>query len=68
VTGGGGFKKPVARKRADDSNQFGLVMPGLPASPQPGLNRAWLVDDVFFGERRHFGQLFSYGVFANESG
>jgi hypothetical protein len=54
--GGGMFKKPVGHDRADDSNQFGLVLPGLPASPKPGLNRACLVDDVFFDER-HFGQV-----------
>jgi hypothetical protein len=53
---GGVFKKPVAHGNADDSNQFGLVLPGLPASPKPGLNRACLVDGVFFGER-HFGQV-----------
>ncbi|MFC7652330.1 hypothetical protein ACFQT4_08845 [Pseudoduganella danionis] len=46
-------QKPVAQQR--NSNQFGLVLPGLPASPKPGLNRAGLVDLVFF-EQRHYGQ------------
>src|SRR5476651_1015302 len=48
------FKKPVGCASTCDSNQGGLVLPGLPASPKPGLNRAGLVDSVFFVER-HFG-------------
>jgi hypothetical protein len=36
------------------------------ATARPQSSR--LVDDVFFGERRHFGQLFSYWFDVNESG
>jgi hypothetical protein len=46
-----GFQKTWRRTGAADSNQYGLLSPGLPASPKPGLNRAGLGDSVFFGEK-----------------
>jgi hypothetical protein len=53
---GGGLSKnlPVARNaRAQTAiTRLGLGLPGLPASPKPGLNRAGLVDIVFFDEKR----------------
>src|SRR6476469_2653690 len=51
---GGGFQKTCRRAWAADSNQYGLLSPGLPASPKPGLNRARLCDIVFFDEKHVF--------------
>jgi hypothetical protein len=50
VEEGGGSVKNLPGARATGSNQAGSVSPGLPASPQPGLKGAGLVDSVFFGE------------------
>jgi hypothetical protein len=53
-SGGVFYKKPAGVGRTGmctGSNQRGLVSPGLPASPQPGLKGAGLVDGVFFGEK-----------------
>jgi hypothetical protein len=53
-SGGVFFKKPagiVHAVRTRRQQSTGSVSPGLPASPQPGLKGAGLVDGVFFGEK-----------------
>jgi hypothetical protein len=45
------FQQTCRQQGTAGSNQTGLVSPGLPASPQPGLMGLSLIDGVFFGEK-----------------
>ena len=46
------------RTRQQSSYGSALSLPGLPASPKPGLNRAGLGDIVFFDEKRVHDKVF----------